>query len=386
MTRRAGLARIAAIAAVLVTSAAPLAAQRAVRRPELAQGADTNDWEAYYDDAVDLLQTRRPAEAEAAFYWAARLEPRRAEPLFGQVVAYFTRDPRRLLDYIGETPHAEDVPGVRRADSLVHEAVLRNPMVFQGLIAIAYDQFPGDWADNPVTIGWRDYAGLDFSGATRSWDKALRQEPRKREWLHFDRALAFVGLHAYDSARAELTSLVATLRARQEKHLLHIWESTAFLEYAIGRLQAAVGNRSGAIESLQQALVEDLGFYQAHITLAELAIDRGDVAGATREYAQAIELWPNDCRTRFEYGVALSRGAALPEAETQLREAIRLEPQFADSYYELGQVLQHRGDSKGALDTFKTYVARAPRSSPNLTTARQLVEQLTQVVRADTTR
>ena len=386
MKRHDGWARIAAIATVLVASAAPLAAQRPIRRPELAQSADTNDWEAYYDHAVELLQTRRPAEAEAAFYWAARLDPRRAEPLFGRFVAYFTRDPRRLLDYIGETPHPEDVPGLARADSLIQQAELRNPMVFEGLIAIAYDQFPGDWADNPVTIGWRDYASLDFSGATRSWDKALRLEPRKREWLHFDRALAFVGLHAYDSARAEITTLVAALRARQEKHLLHIWESTAFLEYAIGRLQAAAGDRSGAIESMQQALVEDLGFYQAHITLAELALDRGDVTGATKEYGQAIELWPNDCRTRFEYGIALSRGAALADAETQLREAIRLEPQFADSYFELGQVLQRRSDSKGALAAFTTYVARAPRFSTNLMTARRLVEQLTQVVRADTTR
>ena len=348
--------------------------------------ADTNDWGAYYDYGVELLKHGTAVDAEAAFFWAARLAPQRAEPLYGEFVAYFASDPIRFQDYMRDDPKVYDVPAVRRADSLYHEALLRNPMVFQGLFVLAVDQLPGDWGSDPVTLAWLDYASLKYQGAADRWGRAVRKRS-SRVWLHYYRALAFVGLARYDSAQAEVTVLLDDLRQRQERHYIQDWASQAFFEYAIALLRGAQHDDAGATSGMQQVLLDDLGFYQAHVGLAKLAMQHGDYPTAAQEYGQAVELAPTNVTARYEYGIALaSRPATLADAEPQFRAAIALEPFYADPYYSLGVVLAKRGDSRGALTTFQEFVARAPRSSPNLTTARQLVEQLTQVVRADTTR
>src|ERR1041384_1762718 len=61
---------------------AVMPAQAEPHRPALRAAADTNDWEACFDAGVAKLR-REPAEAEAAFYWASRPPPPRAEPLSG---------------------------------------------------------------------------------------------------------------------------------------------------------------------------------------------------------------------------------------------------------------------------------------------------------------
>jgi hypothetical protein len=72
---------LALVAAALV--ALPAAAQSwgpMPPRPNLPRGADPNDWEAYFDLAVSL-EPRAADRAEAAFTWAARLDPSRSEPI-----------------------------------------------------------------------------------------------------------------------------------------------------------------------------------------------------------------------------------------------------------------------------------------------------------------
>ena len=66
---------IAVLLSVLLVQAQP------PERPELKGLGDPKDWNAYYDQGVDLLR-RQPANAEAHFYWASRLAPNRAEPLY----------------------------------------------------------------------------------------------------------------------------------------------------------------------------------------------------------------------------------------------------------------------------------------------------------------
>src|SRR5262245_48676419 len=161
--------RVVVLAALVAALAAPAAAQRIPARPRLDAGADTNDWNIYYDSAVAQLKMRYPDRADASFYWAARLEPTRAEPLYGRFVAYFMRNPRRLEQYLQDDRKLETQPEYQRADSLFHQALLRNPLVFQGLFVLAVDQLGGEWGDDPVTVAWLDYAALRFQKATETW-------------------------------------------------------------------------------------------------------------------------------------------------------------------------------------------------------------------------
>jgi tetratricopeptide (TPR) repeat protein len=345
-------------------------------RPRLHADADTNDWEAYFDLGAELLRQRRGHDALAAFYWATRLNPGRAEPLFGEYAAFWAQDPQRLQRVLEEDSQTVASPDVRRADSLRQQALLRNPLVFQGQLAIAFDRLPGIWRDDEATSGWLEYANLHFPQAVRFWRGAIRHDPRRNYWLHYDLALAFLGLGQLDSAGAELSTLTQEMRQREERHLVQVWASKALFLYAIARVDAARGDAPSARTALEQALVEDLSFYQAHASLGQLALQSGDAPGALREYEEATTLRPDDPVLRYDYARALLAAQRLPDAEVQLARAIELEPLLADSYLALGASRLQRGDRAGALQALRDYVARAPRSAPTLEAARRQIDAL----------
>jgi len=110
-------------AIALVLGAGALWAQGSPVRPRLAAEADTNDWQAYFDYGVEQLQ-RVPGRADAAFYWAGRLDPWRSEPFYGRWVTFWMRHDGDWADYLAENPRILRNPEVRRADSLLLAALV----------------------------------------------------------------------------------------------------------------------------------------------------------------------------------------------------------------------------------------------------------------------
>jgi hypothetical protein len=92
--------RIAAVLASLcVLIALPLGAQDDVpKRTKLAELADTNDPQAYFDRGIELLE-REPQQAAVAFYWASRLNPAWPEALYARRLAGFMSDEGMMLRY-----------------------------------------------------------------------------------------------------------------------------------------------------------------------------------------------------------------------------------------------------------------------------------------------
>ncbi len=349
-------------------------------RPSLAAAADTNDWEPYFDRGVDLLRTRQPREAQAAFFWSSRLDPTRAEPVYAQWVAFWLRHPPWFVDYVREEPRVLERPEVRQADSLRYRALLLNPLVHQGLMVLVYDEMPGRWGEDPVSLGWLAYGNLEFERALRLFGLALTRQPDRYYWLRYLRALAFTASQQYDSAQSELTGLVDYLRRRDEQRIVRLYESKAFFEYALARLYAGRGNRAAATDALGRALLEDLGFYPARMLLGRLALERRDFATAVREFAQATEVQPDDPGLREAYGNALALAGRGEEAEEQLRQALALDPYYAASYFTLARTLEQRGDTAGAVAAYEQYLLRAPRKAATIGTARQRLRLLVPTV------
>ncbi|HWC72643.1 MAG TPA: hypothetical protein VG454_01805 [Gemmatimonadales bacterium] len=348
-----------------------LAQEKPPARPVLAATADTNDWEAYYDAGVDWLNQRQQMNAEAAFYWASRLEPRRAEPLFARWATAWARDNRRFERYLERDPNKPLPPEMLRIDSLRYRALLRNPLVFQGLIIAAYQELPGHFADDAWTHAMVAYAMADFHEALTFFGHALDRDPaRYANEVRYLRATTYVAIAQYDSAAAELDSLIASLQRRDAERLTPVYQSKALLYYARGLLQSSRQDAAGARAGFESALVEDLSFYPAHIALGQLRFGQRDLAGALKEFEQGAALGVNDPVAHYEYGAALARAQRSPEATTELRAAIALEPYFADPYYWLGEALLAQQDSAAARTAYQDYLARASAKSGQLAAAR----------------
>jgi tetratricopeptide (TPR) repeat protein len=346
-----------ALAAVLLT--AGTAAAQLPARPELPRGADRNDWEAYFDHGVKVFKTE-PATADAAFYWASRLAPHRAEPLFARWAAYWYRWDGRFLAYLNGEVRGAEVKEVERVDSLRYRAMQRNPFVQRQLILVAYEHLPGEWSRDLATQAALATARRDYPRALALLASAISRQPQK-SWLHEERALAFTAIGRFDSAAAETVALLEAERRAESGHMVRVYQSKAMMEYGLGMLYFAQRNNDQAREAFGRALTEDLSFAPAHAMIGEVALAEGDTATGVREYRQAAELAPGDGSLRVELARALLRAGAAEDAVAELRRAVELEPDYAEAYVVLGSALERSGDGPGAAAAYRHYLDRAPR-------------------------
>src|SRR5438309_11706686 len=146
---------------------------------------------------------------------------------------------------------------------------------------------------------------------------------------------------------------------------------------------------SKAKEAALKALRLDPNIAEAHLALGKvLFFSEIDLAGATREYKRAIELKPNDATAhhwfgndtltalgRFEEAIAEGRRAVeldplsivinadvgstfyyagrYDESARQLRKTLEIDPTSFYAHYNLGIVLQAKGDLSGAIAEYE---------------------------------
>jgi Tfp pilus assembly protein PilF len=348
---------VGSMIALLVLATAALAQQP--DRPKLEARADTNDWEAYYDFGLHHLQ-RFPNRSYAAFYWASRLAPWSADPLYAQWVAFHLRDVPRFARYLDDDAKILDRPDVQAADSVVRMAFLRNPFVHRALEMALYDALPGSWRGDVMTRAWLAYAGQKLDRASELFGQAVGKDPERFYRMRHIRAVLFVAHKEYDSALTEMTALLTHARSLDEKKLVREYESKAFYEYAIGRLEIARGQLQAAREAFERALIEDLTYAPAHAGLAMVAEMSRDREGALASYRQAIEISPLDAIYRYQYGIALINASRFDEALEQINRAIELEPHYADPYVFKASAHEHLSQADSARLAYRMYLVRAP--------------------------
>lgn len=356
MLDRISRALALAFAAAFILAAA---AHAQPARPGLPRGADPNDWEAYFELGDRVFQ-RDPRQAIAAFYWASRLDPSRAEPLFARWAAYFGNDEGSWVGYLLEDREIIRRPEVIANDSLLLRAYRRNPFVHRGLEVGLFAMLGRRIRWDGAMVAFRAYGEGDFAEAARRFGAIVRSNPGRNVRFRHWRALSFVGAGQVDSAAAEVAELLRVLRATDAEQLAYYYESKAMYEYALGMLHEAANRPAEARRAFERALEEDLAMYPARAALARLSLRERKAPEAVEHLSQAVEIAPDDALMHLELGNALMSANRRDEAIEHYRHAIRMEPFFADPYLRLGVALQNAGDREGALVAYRMYLDRAP--------------------------
>jgi tetratricopeptide (TPR) repeat protein len=350
---------------LLVTAAEAQKKPKEPKRPKIDAGRDTNSAGAYYYWGLGQLQ-RNPRGAEDAFYWASRIDPSWADPLYAQRIAFHMSNLERFFKYMVGTKYVLKSADIKRTDSLHYRAMLRDPFFFRRhdkmLIDRLIEELTGEYggfiSGDPEMRAWFAYSQTRFPEAVELYAKAIAKKPKDYE-LHAERARAFFHMGRFDSTVAEMNLALQGYRKEDEKDLVVMYESKAMYEYSIANAYMHAGDLQEAREALGRALTEDLSFYIAHQRMAALSLLAGDTATAVSEYELAVQLNTDDAPLRAEYGAVLVRLGKHDEAEPHLLRAIELEPWYALPYAILADAYEKRGKNAEALAHYTTFLGRA---------------------------
>ncbi len=361
--------------------------RKAPKRPKQITGTDTNNALAYYRYGLRMLDSDAD-EADAAFYWALRLQPSWPEALYAARTAILRSDPARLTRYLEGDERVANSREVRFADSLLYRAEALNPFLVRdldrGLLTDYYIRLVEDdlrrrnpqsaaetsqssirfeietylmRSGNPRMQGWLAYSDRRFPEALKHYGEALKKKGSNAT-THTDRASIFFLMGVYDSALVELASAIDEMQTKDKKEVVVFYRSKAVLHHRVGIVLLRKGDLLGAKVAFGHALEEDLAYYPAHLSLANLALATGDTSTARSEMELAVQIRGEDVTPHIQYGNLLLTLKQYEEAAAEFRKVVELEPYAADSYLALAYAEEAQVKIPEAISHYNGYLAR----------------------------
>ncbi|MGI8990198.1 MAG: tetratricopeptide repeat protein [Bryobacteraceae bacterium] len=138
---------------------------------------------------------------------------------------------------------------------------------------------------------------------------------------------------------------------------------SAEAENALGEAYDKFGDSAGAREAFRLAVSFDPRFGIAQLNLGQALLAAGDVKLASEHLDRAIELLgrTDDAASgHYLRARAYTANGNAQHAEEHLREAVKIRPEFAEAWSDLGQARKSLLDIPGALDAFETAVRLNP--------------------------
>ena len=102
--------------------------------------------------------------------------------------------------------------------------------------------------------------------------------------------------------------------------------------------------------------------YFARTNLGFALIDRGDLAAGISQYIEALRINPDSAETHNALGTALFKQGQVDAAMEHYTIALRIKPGFADAHSNRGMVLAQRGDTEAAFSEFRKALEISPES------------------------
>lgn len=165
----------------------------------------------------------------------------------------------------------------------------------------------------------------------------------------FENAVENVSIEREASNGGRIVSVPIYLKLKPDSSI----PAPAVDAYHKAQQSARSGNNKKAIEQLNAALAIEPKFTLALSELGSLYLKAGDTSKAAETYTKLVDLAPADISGQLNLGIALFNQKKIPDAETHLREALKLNDKLPTAHYYLGLVLVNEkqyGDAEKELE------------------------------------
>lgn len=267
-----------------------------------------DSYESHYNLGLTLLKLNRYPEAEVQLRQALNLEP-----------ASFEANSVLAVLYVNQNRNLEAIERLRAAD----------------------EAWPGD-AKVLALLGQQYLQGHYVEDAERCLAEAIRLRPDDPK-LRYLLIEAYEDQHDYDRA----------LKLAQET--AQQFPSAARADFEVGMQLANLARYEEARPYAERALQKDTRLVEAYNLLADIDSRRGDYQSALDQYQKARELDTKNTTALRGIGDSLIRLKRLPEALTELQQAVAVQPQSAGLYYSLMQVYTRMGRHAEAEEAAASY-------------------------------
>lgn len=163
--------------------------------------------------------------------------------------------------------------------------------------------------------------------------------------LNFEKALALVGSGTWDDQRARLfrreasAGLAAVAETREDwtaaqKHLTTLLEldpANGQARQRLGRILFQLGNPEDAYKALSRAVKDTPTLEPAAISMARLFSLKGNIEKSREWFDYASKLEPSSARVRVARGAWLLDQGRVPDARSEIEEALKLDPASKDA-------------------------------------------------------
>lgn len=329
---------------------------------------DSNDAAAQYDAAIAYWAAKRWDDAERSLRLAVRIDPRNPQAWLALGWLPYARRPKLWKELNKRRDLPESLTAVvREADALQRRAFVMDPLVDLGIMSavvphegrrIIFGRGIMFMLESPFDAfrdGHYSTAYFYFNGAIQAWKRD--SVPPFVLWYA---ALSAAHLRLYDDATADLQALLVRVERLEQDSIVHVPLRTNDFRYVLALMKLAANKPADARSLLQDLATDDMGFYMAHVKLAELYESYQMWANAVAEGRLAIAANPDDPSLLTDLGVLLRQADSLTESESVLRQAMEANARDARPPYYLGLTELQMGKADAARTAFQRFLAMAP--------------------------
>jgi tetratricopeptide (TPR) repeat protein len=245
------------------------------------------------------------------------------------------------LPTLQESGQNDDLPLSAQERSQLDQAIRSKQLSeAERLLAAAYERHP-DSAELLKTLARISFQNENYWNAAIAYKKAEKIAPLD-ERSRFSLAMAYIVLDHRDWASPELQKLAEE------------YPKNPLYTYWLGRIDYDNQRFEDAIGKFDRVIALDPSFFRAYDNLGLALEGVGRHDDALRAFETAIEWnskqtfpspWPP-----LNLGTMFYRLGRVEEAEPYLRDAVRYGPDLAQAQYQLGALLENRGEPGRAIE------------------------------------